>query len=162
DFTGAQIGFSPPRKFLHWTNDSRIPIRLRALRKIAEETKNHDLERDLYIEERKAERGVYLRQRWEALRKEGWRNSPRNLLRLALHGVWILIMLLYWALADYGRNFLVPAIWLGLSVPFFYWRYSEVLAPLMHAAGSANTEKYNHAVGMLAFGNAVLSSARSR
>jgi hypothetical protein len=60
DFTGAHVGFA--REFLHWTEDSRIPIRLRALRKIAEETKNHDLERDLYIEERKAERGVYLYQ----------------------------------------------------------------------------------------------------
>jgi hypothetical protein len=38
-------------------------LRLRRLRKIAEETKNHDLESDLYIEERKAERGIYLRQR---------------------------------------------------------------------------------------------------
>jgi hypothetical protein len=62
DFTGAHIGFVPPGDLLHWTGDSRIPIRLRTFRKIAEETKNHDLERDLYIEERKAERGVYLHQ----------------------------------------------------------------------------------------------------
>ena len=41
DFTGAHIGFVRPRRF-HWTFQSRIPIRLRALRKIAEEIKNHD------------------------------------------------------------------------------------------------------------------------
>src|SRR5208337_2806542 len=62
DFTGAHIGFAPRGKLLHWTEDSLIPVRLRAFRKVAEETKNHDLERDLYIEERKAERGVYWRQ----------------------------------------------------------------------------------------------------
>ena len=103
DFTGAHIDFVLPGKW-HWTTDSKVPIRLRSLRKFAEETKNHDLERDLYIEERKAERGVYWHQRWETLKKEGWRNWPRNLLRLAIHGFWIVIMFLYWALADYGRS----------------------------------------------------------
>jgi hypothetical protein len=38
--------------------------------------------------------------------------------RLFIHWLWIGVMALYWALADYGRNFVVPAIWLGLSVPF--------------------------------------------
>jgi len=152
DFTGARISLVSRGK-LPW--DSEAIVRLRAFRKVAEETKNHDLERDLYIEERKAERGVYLRQRWDALKKGGWKNWPRNAGRLAIHGFWIFVMGLYWALADYGRNFLVPALWLGLSVPFFYWRYSAVLAPLLHEAGPANSNKYNHAVWMLAFGNAV-------
>jgi len=34
-----------------------------------QETKNHDLERDLYIEERKAERGVIWHQQCQALKK---------------------------------------------------------------------------------------------
>jgi hypothetical protein len=38
-----------------WTTDSDVAVRLRALRKLADETKNHDLERDFYIEELKAE-----------------------------------------------------------------------------------------------------------
>jgi AhpD family alkylhydroperoxidase len=38
DFTGAHTGFVPPGKRLHWTADSRIPVRLRAFQKIAEET----------------------------------------------------------------------------------------------------------------------------
>jgi hypothetical protein len=50
DLTGAYIGIVPPGR-PHWTFRSSTPIRLRALRKIAEDTKNHDLERDLYIEE---------------------------------------------------------------------------------------------------------------
>jgi hypothetical protein len=49
DFTGVHVSFAPPGKLLHWTGNSRIPLFLRAFRKIAEETKNHDLERDLYI-----------------------------------------------------------------------------------------------------------------
>ncbi|MGH6794052.1 MAG: hypothetical protein ACREDD_12255 [Methylocella sp.] len=155
DFTGAHIGFAPPGKLFHWTSDSQVPIRLRALRKIAEETKNHDLERDLYIDERKAERGVYWRLRWQALKKEGWKNWPRNIARLATHGLWVRVMGGYWAFADYGRSFVRPAVWLALSVPFFYWRYDEALAPLMHEAGSLNAEKYERAVWMLALGNAV-------
>lgn len=59
DLTGARVGFVPPgwpRLKPHWTEDSNVPIRLRAFRAVAEQTKNHDLERDLYIEERKAGR----------------------------------------------------------------------------------------------------------
>jgi uncharacterized protein YjbI with pentapeptide repeats len=69
NFTGAYVAFVPPGKLIHWTKDSHIPIRLRAFRKIVEDTKNHDLERDLYIEERKAERGVYWHQLVEELKK---------------------------------------------------------------------------------------------
>jgi len=186
DFTGAYISFVPPGKRLHLTTNGRIPVRLRAFRKFAEETKNHDLERDLYIEERKAERGVKwhqlsdeLKRAPEELKKQlvditkqkkdvwsEWRLQVKariahllgiavNRVRLAVHGLWIVPMFLYWALSDYGRNFVLPSIWLGLSVPFFYWRYREVLALLMHEAGSANADKYNHAEWMLALGNAV-------
>jgi hypothetical protein len=156
DLTGARVGFVPEGKWIHWTKNSRIPVRFRSFRKLAEETKNHDLERDLYIEERKAERGVYLCHRWEALKKEGWKNTPRNLLRLAIHGFWIFIMFLYWALADYGRNVVVHFLWwLAFTFLIFPRLYAAILDPLMREAGLANTDKYNHAVSMLAFGNAV-------
>jgi hypothetical protein len=159
---------------------------LRAFRKIAGETKNHDLARDLYIEERKAERGVYWRQLLDELKKAPeelkrqledisnqnnhawlewrlqrrarnahWRGIAVKIARLFTHLLWIAVMGLYWALSDYGRSFARPFAWLALSVPFFYWGYSKVLAPLMHEAGPADADKYNHAVGMLAFGNAV-------
>jgi len=105
DFTGAHIGFVSPRK-LPWTEDGRIPVRLRRIRKIAEETKNHDLERDLYIEERKAERGVYWRQLLDKLEKAPILEKPPIFMRLVVHCAWIIVMFGYWALADYGRSFI--------------------------------------------------------
>jgi hypothetical protein len=128
---------------------------LRALRKLAEVTKNHDLERDLYIEERKAERGIYLHQLFEELKWAPIMEKPLIAGRLLIHVLWIIVMFFYWALSNYGRNPVLPFVWLALSVPFFYWRYCKVLAPLMHEAGPANTNNYTHAVWMLAFGNAV-------
>jgi hypothetical protein len=152
DFTGARISLVSRGK-LPW--DSEAIVRLRAFRKVAEETKNHDLERDLYIEERKAELGIDLHTGIESLRKEGWKNWPRNAALLTNSGLWIFVMGSYWALANYGRNFLLPAAWLVLSVPFFYWCYSQVLASLMQQAGPASATKYDRALWMLAFGNAV-------
>jgi hypothetical protein len=115
DFTGCHISFVPPGENSLLGPKSRIPIRLRAFRKIAEETKNHDLERDLYIEERKAERGVYWHQRLEDLKKDGWRSWPRNAAPLFAHLLWIAVMGTYWALADYGRSFMRPFAWLIAS-----------------------------------------------
>lgn len=73
DFTGARAGFGPadrPWWKPDWTTDSAVAIRLRALRSQIEATKNHDFERDLYIEERKAERGIHLDRLWRDLRPE--------------------------------------------------------------------------------------------
>ena len=182
DFTGARVGFVPASKWLHLTEDSRIPVRLRALRKIAEKTKNHDLERDLYIEERKAERGVYwhqlsdeLKRAPEELKKQlvditkqkkdvwsEWRLQVKariahligiavNRVRLAVHGLWIVLMFLYWALSDYGRNVVVPFMWwLVFTFLIFPQLYAALLDRLKHEAGLANAEKYNHAEWMLA------------
>ena len=134
---------------------------MRALRKFAEDTKNHDLERDLYIEERKAERGVYLYQlldldelkknledidkqkkhvwlEWRLQRRArnahwlGILTKPDKIARLGAHVLWIIVMGVYWALADYGRSFARPFAWLIASGFFFYWRYLAVLA---HAHG---------------------------
>jgi uncharacterized protein YjbI with pentapeptide repeats len=183
DFTGTYIGFVPPGRLLHWTSDSKVPARLRTLRKIADDTKNHDLERDLYMEERKAERGVYLNQLFERdeldkklrvvteQKKHVWlewrlkrrvRNAhwlgllakPSQAARLIAHCLWIIAMGVYWALADYGRSFIRPAVALGLSVPLFHLGYAAVLAPLMPKAGPL-ADKYEHAVSMVALGNAV-------
>jgi hypothetical protein len=155
---------------------------MRALRKLAEETKNHDLERDLYIEERKAERGVYWRQlsgrdvlekklrditeqkrhvwlEWRLKRKArnarwlGLLAKPSQLVRLIGHCLWILVMWFYWVLADYGRSLVRPAIALGLSWYGSYWLYRWVLSPIM--AQAPDMDKYKQAVRMLAFGNAV-------
>ncbi|MGI8568195.1 MAG: hypothetical protein ACR2KT_03505 [Methylocella sp.] len=184
DFTGAYIGFVSPGKRLHWTKNSRIPVRLRAFRKIAEETKNHDLERDLYIEERKAERGVYLHQLLgldelkknlediNEQKKHVWlerrlqrraRNAhwlgllakPAKIARLIAHILWIAVMGVYWGLADYGRSFVRPFVcWLVLSLIIFPWLYGQIL-PAPQNVGALDADKYEQAVQMVARANAV-------
>jgi hypothetical protein len=182
DFTGAYIGFVPAGNWFDWTEDSRIPVRLRAFRKVADETKNHDLERDLYIQERKAERGVYLYQLLERdelgkklsditeqkkhvwlewrlkrrTRKAHWLGlvaRPAQFVRLIGHCLWIIVMWFYWALSDYGRSFVLPFVWLIASGFVFYWRYLVVLSSLM--AKAPDIGKYKRAVYMLALGNTV-------
>jgi Pentapeptide repeats (9 copies) len=115
-FSGTLFGFIPG-----WTTDSDVGIRLRLLRKLADETKNHDLERDLYIEERRAERGIRLA-RYFRVGRPGW---PR----LVAHCLWIAIMGIYWLLADYGRSVIRPLIALVASIFVFNASYSVVLSP---------------------------------
>jgi hypothetical protein len=88
-------------------------------------------------------RGVKLTVPWDPKRKWG----------LISHILWIFVMGVYWALADYGRSFVRPLTWLVASVSFFDWRYTEVLRPLMEKAPDA--ERYKQALRMLALGNAV-------
>ncbi len=71
------------------------------------------------------------------------------------HGLWILVMGVYWALSNYGRNFVVPAIWLASSVWLFHWGYAAILAPFMSQAGTLDAAKYARAEWMVALGNAV-------
>jgi hypothetical protein len=115
-FSGTLFGFIPG-----WTTDSDVGIRLRLLRKLADETKNHDLERDLYIEERRAERGIRLA-RYFRVGRPGW---PR----LVAHCLWIAIMGIYWLLTDYGRSVIRPLIALVASIFVFNASYSVVLSP---------------------------------
>jgi hypothetical protein len=68
DFTGAYIGIGRPGSF-RLTCDTKVLLRLGALRKNAGEKRDDDLERDLYIEERKAELGIHLVQWFEDLKK---------------------------------------------------------------------------------------------
>jgi uncharacterized protein YjbI with pentapeptide repeats len=155
NFTGAYIGFVRLVTF-NLTFDSHVLDRLRFLRKIAEEARDHDLERDLYIEERKAGPGVYFVQRLEDLKKEPWTNWPRNAARLIAPILWVAVTVLYWALADYGRSFARPiAWWLALSLVIFPWWYGQILAPLKQKAGPNDTSKYEQVVQMVARGNAV-------
>jgi hypothetical protein len=103
-------------------------IRLRALRKLADETGNHDLERDLYIEERKAERGIVL--------AEYWREGKIVLLKpkFLAHCLWIALMGGYWLLADYGRSFIRPLFALVASIFVFHASYSTMLKPVSTAS----------------------------
>jgi hypothetical protein len=159
DFYGATIGFSgglprfsifrwqtPRLSKRGWTTDSKTALKLRELRKLADETKNHDLERDLYVEERKAERGILLAQYW----REGWKGRLGP--RMRGHCLWIAVMGVYWALADYGRRFVRPMVGLALSVFLFHWAYGSVLiAP----SDPNRLEDFRRAVGAFSIFNAV-------
>jgi uncharacterized protein YjbI with pentapeptide repeats len=153
DLTGVHFDFVPTETLRALTTSSEIPLRLRAFRKVAEETKNHDLERDLYIAEREAERGVHWRHLAEKLKRAPVTDKPRILGRILSHALWIGVMFGYLAFADYGRSFARPLAWLVASGFFFYWRYLAVLADKM--AKAPDVEKYMQAVRMLAVGNTV-------
>ena len=120
--TAAHVGRGRPQVHTPgWTKDSKVAVRLRTFRKLAEDAKNHDLERDLYIEERKAERGILLARYFRRAR------DPRVWPRLFNHSLWILVMGLYWLLADYGRSFIRPFFALVASVFLFYAAYLKTL-----------------------------------
>ncbi len=138
DFTGARIGFVLPdhkRWKPHWTEDSAVPVRLRAFRKIAEDTKNHDLERDLYIEERKAERGVHRKR----LRDAFWAERD-DLKQVALLGpliiawCWRRAMDLYWLFSNYGRSLLRPPFWLLATLWPLVWAFDASLTAQRRSA----------------------------
>jgi uncharacterized protein YjbI with pentapeptide repeats len=129
-----------------WTTSSVVALRLRALRALAEATKNHDLERDLYIEERKAERGILFAQYWS----EGWKGilGPG----MFSHLLWLLIMFGYSLLADFGRSVLRPLAGLAVSVFVFHWAYASVLtAP----SDPARLEDFRRSVWAFAVSSAV-------
>jgi hypothetical protein len=77
---------------------------------------------------------------------------PLSAVALIIRLLWIAVMVLCWALADYGRSFVRPAMWLALSVPFFYRLYAAILMP---QAGTVATANFDRAVWMVALGNAV-------
>lgn len=141
DFTGARVGFAPPehpRWTPHWTEDSSVPLRLRAFRAVAEQTKNHDLERDLYIEERKAERGVVRKRLREAYWAE--RNDFRQVALLGplfIAWLWRRAMDVYWLLSDYGRSLARPPVWLLVTLWPFVWTFDASLTDQRRAATRA-------------------------
>jgi hypothetical protein len=51
-------------------------------------------------------------------RNAHWLGIAVKITRLAVHGFWIAVMGVYWALADYGRSFVRPAAWLIASGVF--------------------------------------------
>ena len=75
--------------------------------------------------------------------------------RLVGHGLWIIVTLLYWWLANYGRNFARPLALLFVSVFIFHFGYALILAPLKNKVDPANKDDDDQAVWMLALGNAV-------
>lgn len=176
DLYGSKIAFFGERprllrflgkrpKLAGWTTDTAVGIRLRALRNLADETKNHDLERDLYIEERKAERGIVLAPYWREanpieptvfakptfLAHCRWIATVLSKPRFLAHCIWIAAMGGYWLLSDYGRSFVRPLFGLVVSIFIFQQAYSVVLIPPSKV--SVNT--FEHAVWAFSLANAV-------
>lgn len=127
DVTGTRFGFTGTRpRFLWWekeqynqfgwTTDSNIPTRLRILRKQMEDIKAHDAERDLFIAERMAERGVMISQA---------PYSPKTLGALFL-------FFMYQTLSDCGRSILRPTVLFGFKFAIFFYMY---LGLISHGTG---------------------------
>jgi hypothetical protein len=155
---GSTIRFSGTIKLLWlrcispgWTTNSDVALRLRALRKLADETKNHDLERDLYIEERRAERGIVVAEYWH----QGWTLVVKP--KFFTHCLWIAVMGGYWLLSDYGRSVVRPIVALVSSVFVFYWAYVAVLQSVvvLESPNAAATRDFKDAVWAHAIANAV-------
>ena len=81
--------------------------------------------------------------------------KPDKIARLIAHILWIAVMGIYWALADYGRSLVRPFVcWLVLSLIIFPWLYGQIL-PVPQKASSLDTDKYEQAVQMVGRANAV-------
>jgi uncharacterized protein YjbI with pentapeptide repeats len=95
DVTGMKISFTgdPPWVQPYWTHDTNIATRIRCLRKIMADIHAQDVERNLFILERQAERLPLLN-------------------RHPFRGAGAIILLgLYWLFSDYGRSICRPICW---------------------------------------------------
>jgi hypothetical protein len=88
-----------------WTTQPNVASRIRRLRKIANDIHAIDAERDLFILERKAERGIYLA------------SGEQDAILLATGHIFLLF--LYSLFSDCGRSMLRPTISLFFSFPLF-------------------------------------------
>jgi hypothetical protein len=118
DLMGARFGFGA--RIRGWTTKSETVVRLRRLRGVANEIHAVDAERDLFILERQAERGVLWRNWW----REGWRSR--------LFHWWppmsaTLLMFLYRWSSDCGRSVFWPVIWLFVLNYEFYHLYARLI-----------------------------------
>lgn len=111
-------------KIPYWSCDPALVTRIRRLRKIAEEIHAQDSERDLFILQRKAERGVLWAIWWRGGKEKIWR-TPISWYGGALRPLWLtILMALYQGLSNCGRSAILPLIWIGaLIVGFRYFVY---------------------------------------
>ncbi|HUC62497.1 MAG TPA: pentapeptide repeat-containing protein [Alphaproteobacteria bacterium] len=166
---GKRVGF-----FRNWTSSSTVETSLRRLRKIAKDVEAHDLERDLFILERKAQRGIQFRRlrrppdhRW----REVWNGGRIDRDKLAdnlrardpLRPLALTLMLfVYGALSDCGRSVLRPSLWLAASLAGFHESYRA----LYRADYGTSPRFWDHDLVSFTLGNALpyvnsLSPARA-
>lgn len=102
-----------------WTKDSRVVSNLRRLRGVVQKIYATDAERDLFILERMAERGVLWKSWWYG----GWKSR--------LFGWWrplaaTILMFFYWALSDCGRSVVLPIFWFIAANAGAFYVYSRL------------------------------------
>ncbi len=117
--------------FGRWTWKTRIATNLRRLRKIAADIHANDAERDLFVLERQAERGIQWAAAWRAFKRIPRRSfdSIRDAVVRGFRAAAATIVLyLYIWLSNCGRSALLPLAW-GVGA-FFGFRelYAQHLA----------------------------------
>lgn len=135
--TGTRFGFSGEIRFQpgtrrafrrqvrFWTTNPDVATQLRQLRGIANEIRAVDAERDLFILERMAERGVL----WKSWWQRGWRWRLFGWLRPDWWQPLIAtaLMFLYRTLSDCGRSVVLPIMWLCVANFGFYLWYARLV-----------------------------------
>jgi uncharacterized protein YjbI with pentapeptide repeats len=119
DWIGAKFKIRGPRPRFHWLwkrNEDvdgwcgmtvNYPTRLRRLRKVMEDANAHDVARDLFILERKAERGIMIE------------SNPKSWAPLGP----IVLLWLFESLSDCGRSAKRPFVLFMLMLAFFFAFY---------------------------------------
>ena len=127
DWTGVKFAFGwYPRlgRFTipvrGWTTQNDTITRLRRLRGVAKEIHALDEERDLFILEREAERGILWHDWWRG----GWRTRLTDWWRPLRATV---LMFLYRYSSNCGRSLFLPLVWLVASNWGFYHLYSFLI-----------------------------------
>lgn len=155
DWTGVRFGFSGVLRIWRlripikgWTINNNTVARLRRLRGLAKEIHAVDAERDLFILERQAERGIlwynWWRGDWRARLTDWWRPLTATVL-----------MFLYRWSSNCGRSFLLPVFWLAVS----NWGFYNLYAFLIDQPLCLSVKK---AIFDLAFASAVPFGATAR
>lgn len=126
----------------NWTTSSNVDARLRRLRKIAKDVEAHDLERDLFILERHAQRGIQfvrLFRRFDHPWAEVWNRGRIDRAKLGdnvrgrnpLRPLGLMLLLFFYDItSDCGRSMLRPLLWFLASLAGFHAVYRS----LLHAA----------------------------
>jgi hypothetical protein len=122
----------------NWTTSSEIERRLRHFRKIAKDAEAHDLERNLFILERKAQRGIQFARLFRRIDFKRLKDSLRGRNPLRPLGL-TLLLFLYRAASDYGHSMVRPLLWFAASLAGFHagywWLYRAALDrthPFLH------------------------------
>ncbi len=130
DWTGVRFSFGGYQKlgplripFRRWTTNSNTIKSLRRLRGIAGEIHAVDAERDLFILERQAERGIFWNDWWRA----DWRTRLTGWWRPLIATV---LMSLYRWCSNCGRSIFLPVFWLVVSNTGFYYLYSAIIGEI--------------------------------